>query len=82
MVNGSGPDFSQFTGKLVKVLFREEPGGPVVIRKGIMVGAPGEFVELRTHENTHLINLHNIVAVKVFGEGLGEGRKNAGGGSG
>jgi len=68
------PNYNQFVGRLVKVVYKEEPSAPVEVRKGELVGYDGDFVELRSFENTHLINRRSIIAIKVFGEGL-EGRR-------
>jgi ribosome maturation factor RimP len=68
------PNYNRFVGRLVKVVYKEEPSAPVEVRKGELIGYDGDFVELRSFENTHLINRRSIIAIKVFGEGLKAGR--------
>jgi ribosome maturation factor RimP len=67
--------FERYVGRLVKVVYREEPDGPIQIRKGRLVGCDGEFIEVRSFENTHLISRRSIISLKVFGEGLNSGGK-------
>ena len=62
-------NFELFVGKLVKVVYREEPDQPVIVRKGILVGADALFIQLRTESNVFLINLAQIISVKAFGNG-------------
>ncbi|MBC7219062.1 MAG: hypothetical protein H5T49_02865 [Hadesarchaea archaeon] len=64
------PNYNRFVGRLVKIVYKEEPEAPVEVRKGKLVGHDDYFIELKTYENTHLINKRNIIAIKIFGEGL------------
>ncbi|MEM3452498.1 MAG: hypothetical protein QW835_02595 [Candidatus Hadarchaeum sp.] len=69
-LEGAAPNYGRFVGKLVKVVFKE-PGAPVETKKGQFVSYDGNFVELRTHEHTYLISCRSIIAIKIFGQGLG-----------
>jgi hypothetical protein len=61
-----GIDLSWCLGKLVKVIFREDAGMPIEVRKGILTGFDDNFIQLETHKNIHVINRNHIISIKVF----------------
>jgi transcription antitermination factor NusG len=70
-MEASGLDLSRCIGKLVKVVFQEEPGARVEVRKGVLAGFDGEFVQLESNQNVHVISRRHIISLKVFGGGKG-----------
>ena len=62
-------DLSRCVGKFVKVVFQEEPGARVEVRKGVLAGFDGEFVQLESNQNTPVISRRHINSLKVFGGG-------------
>jgi transcription antitermination factor NusG len=61
-MEASGLDLSRCIGK---------PGAQVEVRKGVLAGFDGEFVQLESNQNVHVISRRHIISLKVFGGGKG-----------
>jgi hypothetical protein len=67
-----GLDLGWCVGKFVKIVFQEEPNAPIEVRKGILTGFDGEFVQIESNKNIHVISRRHIISLKIFGGGRDE----------
>lgn len=64
--------FAEYIGKIANICYREEQG--IKSRKGHIVSADDEFLELRTYHNLYLIRISDIISLKLSLEGENERR--------
>jgi hypothetical protein len=59
-------------GKFIEIVYKNgsiDPNQPVVLKRGICEGNNNGFLQLRTLRHLFLINLNQIVSIKIVGEG-------------
>jgi hypothetical protein len=59
-------------GKFIEIVYKNgsiDPNQPVILKRGICEGSNNGFLQLRTLKHLFLINLNQIVSIKVVGEG-------------
>lgn len=57
--------FDALVGKLVKAVYCDS-GGEVKIKKGTLVAADTDFIQLRTYEHTYIIKRSAITELKTL----------------
>ncbi len=60
--------FESLIGQLVKIVYSDS-GGEVKIKKGRLISADLEFIQLKTHVHTYVIKRSAITELKTLGGG-------------